>query len=78
MLATNPLNLYKELNSLHEYHDPDCQLLLPLVGVPAKLNPFVDEGVRIYAKMMNLLPASNIKALPGMSQLEDQVCEGRC
>ena len=69
MIITNPLNVYKGPNSLREYHDPDCQPLLPLVEIPAKLNPFKDEGVHIYAKMMNMLPTNNIKALPGTSQL---------
>lgn len=26
----------------------------------------LDDGVRIYAKMMTMLPAHNVKALPGM------------
>lgn len=66
MINPNPLNVYKGPNSIREYYDPDCQPLLPLVEIPAKLNPFVDDGVHIYAKMMNVLPANNVKALPGV------------
>ena len=65
MTAANPLNVYTGSDSLRKYHDPDCQPLLPLVEIPDALNPFRNDGVRIYAKMMNALPAHNVKALPG-------------
>ena len=48
-----------------QYFDPDLQPPLPLVELPAKLNPFKDDNVRIYAKMATALPAQNIKCLPG-------------
>lgn len=60
----NPLNIYTGPDSLKKYYDPDHQPLLPLVEIPEKLNPFVQNNVRIYAKMMSCLPANNIKSLP--------------
>lgn len=68
MAGPNPLNVYTGHDSLRKYYDPDSQPLLPLVEVPQCLNPFHNDGVRIYAKMMNALPAHNVKALPGRSQ----------
>jgi cysteine synthase A len=39
---------------------------LPLVELPQHLNPYYNDGVRIYAKMMTMHPANNVKAMPGM------------
>ena len=61
----NPLNVYTGPHSLKDYYNPDLQPLLPLVEIPDSLNPFKEHGVRIYAKMMTMLPAHNVKALPG-------------
>ena len=65
MASTNPLNVYTGPNSLKDYYNPDLQPLLPLVEIPDSLNPFKEHGVRIYAKMMTMLPAHNVKSLPG-------------
>ena len=62
---SNPLNVYKGPKSMIQYFDPDLQPPLPLVELPAKLNPFKDDNVRIYAKMATALPAQNVKCLPG-------------
>ncbi len=64
--VNNPLNTYTGPDALIKYYDPDCQPPLPLVELPDRLNPFRAEGVRIYAKMMTMLPAHNVKMLPGM------------
>lgn len=65
MALTNPLNVYTGTDSLKNYYDPDLQPPLPLVEIPDSLNLFKEQGVRIYAKMMTMLPAHNVKALPG-------------
>jgi hypothetical protein len=65
MSVKNPLNVYSGDESLKKYFDPDFQPPLPLVEIPQSLNPFKEDGVRIYAKMMSMLPANNVKALPG-------------
>lgn len=66
MASRNTNNVYKGENSLRDYFDPDQQPMIPMVELPRKLNPFYEDGVRIYAKMMGTLPANNVKSLPGM------------
>ena len=65
MSKTNTLNVYKGPDSIQKYYNPDILPPLPLVEVPEVLNPFRKHGVRIYAKMMSMHPANNVKALPG-------------
>ncbi|GME54370.1 Rhodanese-like protein [Neofusicoccum parvum] len=69
----NHLNVYSGEDSLKQYYDPDRQPPLPLVEIPACLNPYRKDGVRIYAKMMTVLPANNVKALPAMNLLSSSV-----
>jgi hypothetical protein len=62
----NESNVYFGTDSLKKYFDPDSQPPLPLVELPPHLNPYHQDGVRIYAKMMTMHPANNVKAMPGM------------
>ncbi|KUJ13622.1 putative cysteine synthase B [Mollisia scopiformis] len=73
MSVSNPLNVYSGRDSLQKYFDPDFAPLLPLVEIPDSLNPFREDGVRIYAKMMTMLPAHNVKSLPAMNLLSSCV-----
>lgn len=63
------MNVFSGPDSLKNYYDPDQNPPLPLVEIPRHLNPFHDQGVRIYAKMMTMLPAHNVKELPALSML---------
>ena len=63
-------NVYRGQDSLRDYYDPDIAPPLPLVEIPRRLNPFCEDGVRIYAKMMTILPAHNVKQLPGIQDQE--------
>ncbi|MBE3043402.1 hypothetical protein IMZ48_12695 [Candidatus Bathyarchaeota archaeon] len=63
----NPLNVYKGPDSVRSYFHPDSAPPLPLVEVPDCLNPYRKDGVRIYAKMMSMHPANNVKSMPGLS-----------
>lgn len=65
MANLNERNVYFGRDSLKKYFDPDCQPPLPLVELPEHLNPYYQDGVRIYAKMMTMHPANNVKAMPG-------------
>lgn len=65
MANQNDLNVYFGPDSLKKYFDPDSQPPLPLVELPESLNPFSQDGVRIYAKLMATHPANNVKAMPG-------------
>ncbi|RMJ28670.1 cysteine synthase B [Aspergillus sp. HF37] len=66
-------NVYRGPNGLKEYFDPDSQPPLPLVELPAHLNPYYEDGVRVYAKMMTMHPANNVKAMPATNMLQAQV-----
>lgn len=68
MASSNPLNVYFGSDALPKYYDPDTQPPLPLVELPDVLNPYREDGIRIYAKMMTMHPANNVKALPGESK----------
>ncbi len=59
------MNVFSGPNSLIDYFNPDKNAPLPLVELPPQLNPYYDDGVRIYAKMLTALPATNVKSLPG-------------
>jgi hypothetical protein len=65
MASPNPLNVYKGQESIQKYFDPESAPPLPLVEIPDSLNPYRQDGVRIYAKMMTMHPANNVKAMPG-------------
>ncbi|KAK2873629.1 hypothetical protein FQN49_002218 [Arthroderma sp. PD_2] len=77
MTSSNPFNVYSGPDSMKKYFDPDCQPPLPLVEIPLALNPFYDDGVRIYAKMMSMHPANNVKAIPALNLLESDVVPGK-
>lgn len=66
-IMANPLNVYRGPNSVRDYFDPDTSPPLPLVEIPDCLNPHRKDGVRIYAKMMSMHPANNVKSMPGSS-----------
>ncbi|KAJ5096140.1 hypothetical protein NUU61_005496 [Penicillium alfredii] len=70
---SNEHNVYFGTDSLKKYFDPDCQPPLPLVELPPHLNPFYEDGVRVYAKMMTMHPANNVKAMPALNMLEASV-----
>ncbi|KAF3052048.1 hypothetical protein E8E11_005227 [Didymella keratinophila] len=73
MTERNYLNVYAGPNALRDYFDPDCQPMLPLVEIPRSLNPFYDDGVRIHAKMMSMHPANNVKIIPALNMLAQEV-----
>lgn len=65
----NTLNVYKGPDSVRQYFDPESSPPLPLVEIPDCLNPYRQDGVRIYAKMMSMHPANNVKSMPGSAPL---------
>ncbi|KAJ5632344.1 hypothetical protein N7490_008683 [Penicillium lividum] len=73
MSQSNECNVYFGADSLKKYFNPDCQPPLPLVELPEHLNPYYHDGVRIYAKMMTMHPANNVKAMPALNMLETSV-----
>ena len=65
-------NVFFGPSSLKDYYNPDHHPPLPLVELPEYLNPFYHDGVRIFAKMMTMLPAHNVKALPALAMLSSE------
>ncbi|PHH72252.1 hypothetical protein CDD82_6060 [Ophiocordyceps australis] len=77
MALHNTLNVYSGPHAVKDYFDPDCHPPLPLVEIPDCLNPYRQDGVRIYAKMMSMHPATNIKVMPAMNLLHGSVTPGK-
>ncbi|HKD20065.1 MAG TPA: pyridoxal-phosphate dependent enzyme, partial [Thermoanaerobaculia bacterium] len=54
---------------MRDFLNPDNHPPLPLVELPDRLNPFRERGVRIFGKLMYLLPLLSIKSLPALNML---------
>ncbi len=63
------LNTFKGRNSLKDFLNPGMHPYLPLVELPEDLNPFFDDKVRIFAKLMTFLPLGNVKCMPAYNML---------
>ncbi|CAE6476597.1 unnamed protein product [Rhizoctonia solani] len=61
------MNVFSGKTALLDFYNPEKNPPLPLVELPA--HPFEHDGVRIYAKMLTLLPAGNVKSLPALNML---------
>ncbi|HEY9869606.1 MAG TPA: pyridoxal-phosphate dependent enzyme [Candidatus Obscuribacterales bacterium] len=62
-------SVYAGPDALKRYLSPANYAPAPLVELPADLNPFRADGVRLFAKMMPLVPLMNIKSIPAFSML---------
>ncbi|KAF7375455.1 Cysteine synthase B [Mycena sanguinolenta] len=69
------LNVFSGKNALKDFYDPDKAPPVALVELPS--HPFESDGVEIYAKMLNLLPAANVKSLPALNMLLRAVESGQ-
>jgi cysteine synthase len=65
----NNRNVFAGPDSLRNFLDPDCNPPLPLVELPEKLNPLSGQKVRLFAKLMYLLPLLNMKSLPALNMM---------
>ena len=63
------LNIFEGKNSVLDFLNPDKNPMIPIVEIPQELNPFSKDGVKIYAKLMNMLPLGNVKSLPALHML---------
>ncbi|KAF9465572.1 tryptophan synthase beta subunit-like PLP-dependent enzyme [Collybia nuda] len=70
MPVDTKLNVFSGEDGLKDFYDPDKNIPVPLVELPSRLNPFRDDGVRIYAKLMSHLPATNVKSLPALNMIQ--------
>lgn len=76
-MGENTLNVFTGPDSVKKYFDPDQAPPLPLVEIPDEINPYRRDGVRIYAKMMTMHPANNVKCMPALNLLEHAVVPGK-
>jgi cysteine synthase/rhodanese-related sulfurtransferase len=76
-MSSSHKNIFSGKNAVLDFLNPDKNLPLPLVELPEKLNPLHKEGVRIYAKLLNMLPLSNVKSLPAFNMLNESHKKGR-
>lgn len=65
-------SVYQGQNSVLDFLNPDNCPPTPLVELPDALNPHRKSGLRIFAKMMNMLPLGNVKSLPAYSMLQNE------
>jgi cysteine synthase len=64
-------NVFSGPDALKRFLDPDCNPPVPLVELPDGLNPFAGQKVRIFAKLLYLLPLLNLKSLPVLKMLQE-------
>lgn len=76
IMNKTPLNVFKGDNAILDYLNPESQVFTPLVELPKNLNPFYDDGVRIYAKLLNTLPLTNVKSIPAFNMLKEMDRKG--
>lgn len=63
-------NIFVGQDAIKNYLDPSNHLT-PLVEIPKSINPFYDNGVRIYAKLLQNLPLANVKSIPAYTMLDN-------
>ncbi len=72
----NQLNIFEGPDAIKTFLDPGKFPYLPLVELPSTLNPYTDDNVRIFAKLMNMLPLGNVKAAPAFNMIEEKYLSG--
>lgn len=63
------LNVFKGKDSIKDYLNPGNLSYLPLVELPDILNPFYEDGVRVFAKLMTFIGLHNVKAIPAYNMI---------
>ena len=72
----NKMNVFEGPDALRDFLNPGKHPNLPLVELPAKLNPFAADNVRIFAKCMNMLPLGNVKSVPAFNMIREKYRQG--
>lgn len=63
---------YSGADGITEYLRPKRDEYIPLVELPASLNPYLaDYDIHIDVKLMNTLPLANVKSLPAWNMLAE-------
>ena len=69
-------NVFEGPDALRDFLNPGKHPNLPMVEVPADLNPFADQKVRIFAKLMGMSPLGNVKAVPAFNMIREMYRRG--
>ncbi len=72
----NRQNVFEGSSAIRDFLDPGKNTYLPLVELPSTLNPFAGDNVRIFAKLMNMMPLGNVKAAPAFNMIEEKYLNG--
>ena len=72
----NQLNVFAGPDAVRDFLDPGKLPNLPLVELPDSLNPYTGDQVRIFAKLMNMLPLGNVKAVPAFNMIREKFRRG--
>ncbi len=70
-------NVFSGANAIRDFLNPDENPYIPLVELPDHLNPLAKDGVRIFAKLMNMVPLMNVKSLPALNMLLEAERDGK-
>jgi cysteine synthase len=70
-------NVFSGPDAIRDFLNPGKLPYLPLVELPASLNPFASDGVRIQAKLMGLLPLGNVKSAPAYNMIMEKARVGK-
>jgi cysteine synthase len=62
-------NIFEGEEAIKDFLNPSSLGMIPIVELPSSLNPFKEDKVRIFIKLMQFVPLYNIKSLPAWSML---------
>ena len=65
----NKRKVFEGENAVFNFLKPDSLGPTAVVELPKELNPFQKDGVRIFVKLLQLVPLFNIKSLPSYEML---------
>jgi cysteine synthase len=68
----NSKNVFDGPNAIRDLLNPGKISFIPLVELPAEINPFTGDKVRIFAKLMYMSPLANVKAVPAFNMIEEK------
>jgi cysteine synthase len=69
-------NVFEGPSALRDFLNPGKHPNLPLVELPRQLNPFANDKVRIFAKLMGMSPLGNVKAFPAYNMIREKQKSG--
>ncbi|MCT4575547.1 MAG: pyridoxal-phosphate dependent enzyme [Alphaproteobacteria bacterium] len=62
-------NVFKGKKGVHDFLNPKNHVT-PLVEIPEELNPFYNDEVHVFVKMLSFTPLMNVKSIPSYNMLD--------